>query len=247
MLEEKHDNLQEADGHIQESEMEQVVVENQSALDAIDDSNAEENEDDSVQEKHEIPMLDYETLSMEELVDELQKLVQQHKVMAIKDHVEEIKKAFLNHFHHFMDEKRDEFNENNTDENAEFEYHFPLKNKFDAIYDEYKTQRNQHYNLLQKNLKNNLTFRSELIEELKNLVDGTDESLSINDMFKKANDIRERWKNAGAIPRDKYNIVWNNYHFHIERFYDLMHLDKEARDLDLKNNIERRRCTESFS
>ena len=240
MLEEKHDNLQEADGQIQESEMEQVVVENQSAQDAIDHSNAEESEDDSVQDKHEIPMLDYETLSMEELADELQKLVQQHKVMAIKDHVEEIKKAFLNHFHHFMDEKREEFNENNTDENAEFEYHFPLKNKFDAIYDEYKTQRNQHYNQLQKNLKNNLTYRSELIEELKNLVDGTDETLSINDMFKKANDIRERWKNAGAIPRDKYNIVWNNYHFHIERFYDLMHLDKEARDLDLKNNLDQK-------
>jgi hypothetical protein len=240
MLEEKHDNLQEADGQIQESEMEQVVVENQSVQDAIDHSNAEESEYDSIQDKHEIPMLDYETLSMEELTDELQKLVQQHKVMAIKDHVEEIKKAFLNHFHHFMEEKREEFNENNTDENAEFEYHFPLKNKFDAIYDEYKTQRNQHYNQLQKNLKNNLTYRSELIEELKNLVDGTDESLSINDMFKKANDIRERWKNAGAIPRDKYNIVWNNYHFHIERFYDLMHLDKEARDLDLKNNLDQK-------
>jgi hypothetical protein len=242
MLEEKHDNLQEADGHIQESEIEQVVVENQSAQDAIDHSNAEESEDDSVQDKHEIPMLDYETLSMEELADELQKLVQQHKVMAIKDHVEEIKKAFLNHFHHFMDEKREEFNAKNTDENAEFEYHFPLKNKFDAIYDEYKTQRNQHYNQLQKNLKNNLTYRSELIEELKNLVDGTDETLSINDMFKKANDIRERWKNTGAIPRDKYNIVWNNYHFHIERFYDLMHLDKEARDLDLKNNLDQKQA-----
>ena len=59
-------------------------------------------------------------------------------------------------------------------------------------------------------------------------------------MFKKVNDIRERWKNAGAIPRDKYNILWNNYHFHIERFYDIMHLDKEARDLDLKNNLEQK-------
>ncbi len=41
MLEEKHDNLQEADGHIQESEIEQVVVENQSPQDAIYHSNAQ--------------------------------------------------------------------------------------------------------------------------------------------------------------------------------------------------------------
>lgn len=242
MLEEKHDNLPQADGQIQESEINQVVIENQSAQEAIDNSNAEENEDDSVQEKHEIPMLDYESFTMEELVNELEKLVSQHKVMAIKDHIEEIRKAFTNHYQHFIEEKREEFLAQNTDETAEFEYHFPLKNKFDSIYDAYKTQRNLHYNQLQKNLKNNLSSRTELIETLKNLVDGTDETLSINDMFKKVNEIKEQWKNAGAIPRDKYNIVWNNYHFHMERFYDLMHLDKEARDLDFKHNLEQKQA-----
>jgi hypothetical protein len=27
--------------------------------------------------------------------------------------------------------------------------------------------------------------------------------------------------------------MWNNYHFHVENFYDYLHLDREARDLDL--------------
>jgi hypothetical protein len=40
-------------------------------------------------------MQDYDTLSMEQLVDELQILVNNDKVMSVKDHVEEIKKAFL--------------------------------------------------------------------------------------------------------------------------------------------------------
>jgi hypothetical protein len=39
-------------------------------------------------------MLEYETLSMEALVDE-QLLVATDKVLSIKEHVEEIKKAFL--------------------------------------------------------------------------------------------------------------------------------------------------------
>lgn len=242
MLEEKNDNLQNADGQKEQESQENVITINQSALDEIDNSNAEENEDDSIQDKHIIPMLDYDSLSMEELTTELDKLVHNHKVMAIKDHVEEIRKSFMNQYHHLIDEKRDEFNESNTDETATFEYHFPLKNKFDAVYDDYKTNRNNHYNQLQKNLKNNLTVRNEIIEELKNLVDGTDETLSIADMFKKLNDIREQWKNAGAIPRDKYNIVWNNFHFHIERFYDLIHLDKEARDQDFKNNLEQKQA-----
>jgi hypothetical protein len=238
MLEEKNDNLPQADGQENQESQENVITINQSALDEIDNSNAEENEDDSIQDKHIIPMLDYDSLSMEELTSELDKLVHNHKVMAIKDHVEEIRKSFMNQYHELLDEKRDEFNSSNTDENATFEYHFPLKNKFDAAYDDYKTNRNNHYNQLQKNLKSNLGSRNEIIEELKLLVDGTEENLSISDMFKRLNDIREKWKAAGAIPRDKYNIVWNNFHFHIERFYDLMHLDKEARDQDLKNNLE---------
>jgi hypothetical protein len=35
------------------------------AVTAIDDSNAEEGEDETIRERHEIPMLEYETLSME--------------------------------------------------------------------------------------------------------------------------------------------------------------------------------------
>ncbi len=242
MLEEKNDNLHEADGQPLEQEQqdtnENVVNQNQSAQDEIDNSNAEENEDDSVKDKHDIPMEDYESMSMDSLVSKLDELSKNHKVMAIKDHAEEIRKAFMNHYHHFIDEKREEFNETNTDESAKFEYHFPLKHKFDEVYDAYKTKRNQYYNQLQKNLKENLNKRNELIEELKNLVDNTDESLSIADMFKRLNEIRDNWKTAGAIPRDKYNIVWNNYHFHVERFYDLIHLDKEARDQDFKHNLE---------
>jgi hypothetical protein len=63
------------------------------ALSAIDDSNAEEGEDETVRERHEIPMLEYDTLSME-VVDEMQQLVATDKVLSIKEHVEEIKKYF---------------------------------------------------------------------------------------------------------------------------------------------------------
>ena len=251
MSEAQHDNLQNADGQDPIEQQVEVQIEtpieaqevedlsdNQSVLEEIDNSNAEENEDDSVKEKHEILMLDYDALSMEELTDELEKLVTNEKVMAIKDHAEGIRKAFSDKYQHFIDEKREEFNAQNNEEGVEFEYHFPLKNKFDSIFNTYKTNKNKHFKQLQNNLEHNFAVREGLIEELKQLIDSGDSS--IGDMFKKANDIRDRWKNAGAIPRDKYNILWNNYHFHMERFYDVIHLDKEARDLDLKHNLEQK-------
>lgn len=238
MSEATHDNLHNADGQDQMEQLDGVTIISQSVLEEIDNSNAEESEDDSIKEKHEIPVLDYDAMSMEALTDELEKLVNNEKVMAIKDHVEGIRKAFSDKYHHFIDEKKEEFLAQNNEEGLDFEYHFPLKNKFDAIYNVYKVSKAKHFKQLQNNLEQNFAVRESLIEELKNLIDSGDTSIS--DMFKKVNEIRERWKNAGAIPRDKYNILWNNYHFHMERFYDIMHLDKEARDLDLKNNLEQK-------
>lgn len=238
MSEATHDNLHNADGQDQMEQLDGVTIISQSVLEEIDNSNAEENEDDSIKEKHEIQVLDYDAMSMEALTDELEKLVNNEKVMAIKDHVEGIRKAFSDKYHHFIDEKKEEFLAQNNEEGLDFEYHFPLKNKFDGIYNAYKASKAKHFKQLQNNLEQNFAIRESLIEELKNLIDSGDSSIS--DMFKKVNDIRERWKNAGAIPRDKYNILWNNYHFHMERFYDIMHLDKEARDLDLKNNLEQK-------
>ena len=238
MSEATHDNLHNADGQEQIEQLDGVTFISHSVLEEIDNSNAEESEDDSIKEKHEIPVLDYDAMSMEALTDELEQLVNNEKVMAIKDHVEGIRKAFSDKYHHFIDEKKEEFLAQNKEEGLDFEYHFPLKNKFDGIYNAYKSSKAKHFKQLQNNLEQNFAVREGLIDELKNLIDSGDSN--IGDMFKKINDIRERWKNAGAIPRDKYNILWNNYHFHTERFYDIMNLDKEARDIDLKHNLEQK-------
>ncbi len=238
MSEATHDNLHNADGQEQIEQLDGVTFISHSVLEEIDNSNAEENEDESIKEKHEIPVLDYDAMSMEALTDELEQLVNNEKVMAIKDHVEGIRKAFSDKYHHFIDEKKEEFLAQNNEEGLDFEYHFPLKNKFDGIYNDYKSSKAKHFKQLQNNLEQNFAVREGLIDELKNLIDSGDSN--IGDMFKKINDIRERWKNAGAIPRDKYNILWNNYHFHTERFYDIMNLDKEARDIDLKHNLEQK-------
>jgi hypothetical protein len=284
MLEEKNDNLQEADGKLgieisdstqndatETTESEAVVedtipahetevensaevevsapeteVENtaeaeetdhQVALDAITNSNAEESEDETLKERHDIPMQDYDTFSLDALVDELKKLINIDKVMSVKDHIEEIKKAFLLQYSHLLDEKREEFNASKEDPNEEFEYHSPLKSKFDEYYNVFREKRNAHFKHLQTNLKSNLDNRLAIVEELKELINPQE---NIKDTLKHFNDLRERWKNAGAIPKDKYNHVWNNYHFHVENFYDYLHLDREARDLDFKYNLEQK-------
>ena len=225
------------DGEPSDSEQAQQLSDNNTITDSIADINAEESEDETLKERHDIPMLDYEALSLESLVDELKKLVTNEKVMSVKDHIEEIKKSFLAKYYHLLEEKKEEFLAENPDTNEEFQYHSPLKTQFDQFYTLYKDNKNTHFKSLQTNLKTNLENRLAIVEELKELINPQE---NIKDTLKHFNDLRERWKNAGPIPKDKYNHVWNNYHFHVENFYDYLHLDREARDLDFKHNLEQK-------
>ena len=204
-------------------------------INAIADDNAAESEDQSIIGRHEIPMEDFELMTLQQLIEKLQDYVENHKVMLVKEHVEEIKKSFLFKFNHLLDEQKEIFNAANNETSEEFRFDFPLKNTFDALYNQYKDKKNKHFKSLQNDLKGNLENRLAIVDELKNLVQN---SASIAASLKQLNDIRERWKNAGPIPKDKYNHVWNNYHFHVENFYDFLHLDREARDQDFKYNLD---------
>jgi hypothetical protein len=213
------------------------MTETENIIYAIADNNAEESEDETLKDRHDIPMMDYDALSLEALIVELKNLVSNEKVMSVKDHVEEIKKSFLSKYYHLLEEKKEEFLAENPETTEEFTYNSPLKNQFDQLYTLFRDNKNNHFKSLQTNLKTNLENRLAIVEELKELINPQE---NIKDTLKHFNDLRERWKNAGPIPKDKYNHVWNNYHFHVENFYDYLHLDREARDLDFKHNLEQK-------
>jgi hypothetical protein len=182
-------------------------------------------------------MQDYDRLSMDEMVSELEKLVDTDKIMSVREHVEELRRSFLSQYHHFIDEKRDQWKAENPESAEDFHYHLPAKARFDHLYAQYRDKKNKHFHQLQSNLKANLEVRLAIVEELKNLINPQE---NIKDTLKAFNELRERWKHAGPIPKDKYNHVWNNYHFHVENFYDYLHLDREARDGDFRNNLEQK-------
>ncbi|MBD3582636.1 DUF349 domain-containing protein [Flavobacterium selenitireducens] len=207
------------------------------AVAAISNANAEIGEDATLADHHEHDVPDFDTLSMGELVDELEKLVGVEKVMSVRDHVEHLRSAFLAKYNHFIEEKKDEWQAENPETTDEFEYHFPLKQRFDKLFNQYRDKKNSHFKSVQSNLEGNLKARLEIVEELKNLINPNE---NIKDTLKHFNELRDRWKNAGPIPKDKYNHVWNNYHFHVENFYDYLHLDRDARDQDFKHNLERK-------
>ena len=175
-------------------------------------------------------------MTMDALVDELESLLKLPNVQAIKGHVNELKTEFSEKFNALIDEKKQAFLEDGGNA-IDFHYSSPVKNRFNDSYRDYKSRLTTYYNTLDKNLKENLNNRLTIIEEIKGLLNVEE---NINTTYKHFKDLQERWRNAGSIPRDKYNNAWNSYHHHVERFYDFLHLNRELRDLDFKHNLDQK-------
>ncbi|MGO4920418.1 DUF349 domain-containing protein [Maribacter spongiicola] len=203
-------------------------------MEEIDDSNAEDAEDTDTEKRHEIPMPDYHEMSMENLVGELQRLVNNEKVQSIRKHVDTIKDEFNQKFDELLEEKKEEFISNGGNE-IDFRYNSVDKKQFNEVYTDYRDKRNQHYKSLEKSHKENLAYRLDLIEQLKSLVNVEED---INTTYNNFKDIQAKWRHAGAIPRADYTNVWKTYHHHIEIFYDFLNINRDLRDLDFKHNLE---------
>ncbi|WP_418509403.1 DUF349 domain-containing protein [Corallibacter sp.] len=240
----EQDNLQEADGNKEQETVNDTAQtpqpeapqDDDAVINEIDESNAEDAEDEGSKDRHTIEEKEYEKMSMEDLVEELDKLVKNEKVQAIKTHVENIRTEFKSKFNAFLDEKKEEFLNEGGNE-IDFYFSSPLQKRFKDTYKDYRSKLNAHYNNIQSSLKNNLSERLEIIEEIKGLINVEE---NINTTYKHFKELQDRWKNAGPIPRDKYNNAWNSYHHHVEIFYDFLHLNRDLRDLDFKHNLEQK-------
>lgn len=220
--------------------VEDVIEDTNAKVDAhveeIDQSNAEDAEDENNSERHTLEEKDYHAMSMEELTKEFAKLIENQKVQTIKSHVDEIKNEFNAKFSELLEEKKEEFLQEGGNE-IDFHYSSPIKKEFNTVYKTYKTALNAYYKTLETNLKSNLDNRLRVIEDIKGLI-GVEEN--INTTYKHFKDLQEEWRVAGPIPRDKYNNAWNTYHHHVERFYDFLHLNRDLRDMDFKHNLDKK-------
>ena len=205
-------------------------------VDEIEASNAEDAEDESNAERHEVEEKDYHAMTLDQLVTEFNRLLNHHKIQTISKHVNQIKAEFNSKFSTLLDEKKEEFVNEGGNE-IDFFYTDDTKKLFNQLYKEYRQSISSYYKEREQNLKQNLENRLGIIEEIKGLLNVEE---NINTTYKHFKELQEKWRSAGPIPRDKYNNAWNSYHHHVERFYDFLHLNNDLRDMDFKHNYEQK-------
>ncbi len=220
---------------------EKETIENESADEkpAPDEKEAEEkvvaaeSQEKKEVAKEVIKKIDYNSLDLEQLVNELEKLIKHDDIPVLKEAVESIKLCFNQRYGALLKEKKEAFMADGGNE-IDFQYSSPIKSKYNDLLFEFKVKRQRYYKQLEDEQKENLAKRIALIEELKDLINNAEPST----MYNQFRDLQQRWRAVGKIPRAKYNDIWRTYHHHVERFYDLLHLSNDFRDLDFKHNLE---------
>lgn len=88
---------------------------------------------------------------------------------------------------------------------------------------------------IEEEKQENLKRKEDIIEKIKAMSVSPEEANKSYNDFKT---LQQEWKNIKAVPADKSNELWHNYQLHVEQFYDMLNLNREAREYDFKKNLE---------
>ncbi|MEE4196678.1 MAG: DUF349 domain-containing protein [Bacteroidales bacterium] len=179
--------------------------------------------------------IDYNTLSREQMVEELRNLIDNQPINQIRKEVEAIKASFYKKQKVVNEKVRKAFINEGGDLEEFTLPEDPLETELKEQFKRYRKLKAEFNRELEKEKETNLETKYQVIEELKELINKKE---SIGETFKEFRELQNRWKEIGPVPQQKLKDLWNTYHHHVSNFYDYIKINKELRDLDLKKNLE---------
>ncbi|TXE07561.1 DUF349 domain-containing protein [Algoriphagus aquimarinus] len=208
-----------------------VSTESDEASTTDEEESTEENEEE---EEHHEEEIDVTVLSKIELVALLKSKVKQDNIYRIDKLVHEIKAAFDEFTHKEKEEALENFKaEGGVEDDFDFRPSDEEK-EFNTYYYEYRHQLGALRKEAEKQKESNFTAKNELLNKLRELVDGEETTLSMATI--KA--LQEEWKSIGPVPPAQNRSLWASYNALMDRFYDNRSIYFELKELDRKKNLE---------
>ena len=178
-----------------------------------------------------------ETLSVKELLSEMESIVNKPDAGAHAKKFNQLKDKA----HHLIqdeiaDKKHDFVEEGNDME--DFSYEHPEQSKYSALVSIFKEKLDAFNKNQEKEHQENLERRNQIIEKLKNLYINTEPNTNL---FRAIREIKEEWANAGAVAKSEFKNLNHNYFHHLNQFYQMLDLNKEYREQEYAHNLEKRK------
>ena len=178
-----------------------------------------------------------DTLSVKELLSEMESIVNKPDAGAHAKKFNQLKDKA----HHLIqdeiaDKKHDFVEEGNDME--DFSYEHPEQSKYSALVNIFKEKLDAFNKNQEKEHQENLEKRNQIIEKLKNLYINTEPNTNL---FRAIREIKEEWANAGAVAKSEFKNLNHNYFHHLNQFYQMLDLNKEYREQEYAHNLEKRK------
>lgn len=210
-------------------EKKEKTLETEDDLHSDEDEDEEDDDDD-----HEEELPDYSEYTREQLVEVIEDLAQQTKFKKSDRVLAEIVPLFEEKEQAMRNEALLKYTADGGDEDS-FEFrHDELFNRFDASHRLIRDRKHSFYREKEEAKTRNLAKKEELLDQLRELVDGEEATTSI----KPIKDIQEAWKQIGPVPAQHNKTLWANYNALLDRFFNNRHILFELKELDRKKNLE---------
>lgn len=201
------------------------------------------NQVSETQKVSEESLTNYAAMDKKQLVEVLQNLAQQ-PVNEVKEDVVRVRVAFAAIRKEELAKEKEAFIAKGNEEAAFAPVADELEEQFKSLYAEIKEKR-AAYNAAQDALKaENLAKKREIISKINEIAEDAD---NVNRQYSTVQQLQQDFKAIGEVPSENDTEVWKSYQVAVERFYDLLKMNKELRDYDFKKNLEQKQalCAEA--
>lgn len=201
------------------------------------------NQVSETQKVSEESLTNYAAMDKKQLMEVLQNLAQQ-PVNEVKEDVVRVRVAFAAIRKEELAKEKEAFIAKGNEEAAFAPAADELEEQFKSLYAEIKEKR-AAYNAAQDALKaENLAKKREIISKINEIAEDAD---NVNRQYSTVQQLQQDFKAIGEVPSENDTEVWKSYQVAVERFYDLLKMNKELRDYDFKKNLEQKQalCAEA--
>lgn len=201
------------------------------------------NQVSETQKVSEESLTNYAAMDKKQLVEVLQNLAQQ-PVNEVKEDVVRVRVAFAAIRKEELAKEKEAFIAKGNEEAAFAPAADELEEQFKSLYAEIKEKR-AAYNAAQDALKaENLAKKRAIISKINEIAEDAD---NVNRQYSTVQQLQQDFKAIGEVPSENDTEVWKSYQVAVERFYDLLKMNKELRDYDFKKNLEQKQalCAEA--
>ena len=173
-------------------------------------------------------MIELENQTLDELIVSLRQIGAAEDRMERGKDVDAVKSAF----YRLLGKLKAEAEEAGEDASSKFA---EQEETFKSVYSDYRKEKAEYNREQDAQRVENLEKKREVLAQLKELVENLND---IHAGFPALRELQAKWREIGPVPATDFRDVNDSYQFLVEKFYDMVQINHDLRDLDFRKNLE---------